>query len=272
MAGVWSLDNNGTLLTPVPDISVTGADSFAGGQPGYWDLINFVPIWFQASADGPNYFSNPPNIDWLLGDIVTHTPIGGASSVSWTSPENALADISISVWNPRNFGRDNNFELTLNNVALGAGIVGDSSDRANRVSLSVDDVPISVGDILALTFSRIDSGEDYVGMDFNIVTRSADSDGDGVDDDVDFCPDTAIPEVVPTVRLNPNHWALTDDDAVFDTVANGNGRGPNRSYITEDTAGCSCEQIIAAQGLGYGHTKHGCSISAMDDWVEFVTP
>jgi len=35
-------------------------------------------------------------------------------------------------------------------------------------------------------------------------------------------------------------------------------------------AGCSCEQIIDMQKLGDGHTKHGCSISAMDDWVDVV--
>jgi len=45
---------------------------------------------------------------------------------------------------------------------------------------------------------------------------------------------------------------------------------PRRSYTAVDTTGCSCEQIIAALGLGAGHTKHGCSISAMDEWVAFV--
>jgi len=100
----------------------------------------------------------------------------------------------------------------------------------------------------------------------------ADADGDGVLDDNDFCTDTVIPEGVPTVQLNPNHWALTDYDSVFDTLINGKDKGPNRSYIIEDTAGCSCEQIIEAQGLGGGHAKHGCSISAMDDWIELVTP
>jgi hypothetical protein len=100
----------------------------------------------------------------------------------------------------------------------------------------------------------------------------ADADGDGVLDYDDYCPETVIPEGVPTVELKPNHWALFDDDSVFDTVIKGKGKGPNRSYITEDTAGCSCQQIIEAQGLGGGHAKHGCSISAMDDWVELVTP
>jgi hypothetical protein len=99
-----------------------------------------------------------------------------------------------------------------------------------------------------------------------------DADGDGVPNDVDYCPETMIPEGVPTVQLNPNHWALFDADVVFDTVIKGKGKGPNRSYYIEDTAGCSCEQIIEMQGLGGGHAKHGCSISAMDDWVELVNP
>jgi len=101
----------------------------------------------------------------------------------------------------------------------------------------------------------------------------ADADGDGVLDYDDFCLGTVIPEEgVPTVQLNPNHWALTDSDSAFDTFIKGKDKGPNRSYIIEDTAGCSCEQIIEAQGLGGGHAKHGCSISAMDDWIELVTP
>ena len=33
------------------------------------------------------------------------------------------------------------------------------------------------------------------------------------------------------------------------------GKGPKRSYTIEDTAGCSCEQIIDALDLGKGHKK-----------------
>lgn len=97
-----------------------------------------------------------------------------------------------------------------------------------------------------------------------------DVDGDGIANDDDLCAATAIPEMVPTVQLRPNRWALIDNDFAFDTVVEGEGKGPNRSYTTEDTAGCSCEQIIELQGLGLGHTYHGCSISAMDDWVDAV--
>jgi hypothetical protein len=110
-----------------------------------------------------------------------------------------------------------------------------------------------------------------LGSDDSPLVTILDSDDDGVPDGDDMCPATVIPESVPTVRLGTNRWALVDDDFEFDTIA-AKGKGPGRSYSTADTAGCSCEQIIVAQGLGNGHTKFGCSISAMDDWVDLVTP
>ncbi len=83
----------------------------------------------------------------------------------------------------------------------------------------------------------------------------------------------ASEEGVPTMGdLKPNHWALTVTGNGFDFDTVTKGKGPNRSYTIEDTAGCSCEQIIEIQGLGDGHSKHGCSISAMDDWIDFVNP
>lgn len=48
------------------------------------------------------------------------------------------------------------------------------------------------------------------------------------------------------------------------------GNGPGLNFTIEDTAGCSCEQIIAVQGLGKGHEKFGCSTGAMEDWVALV--
>ena len=111
--------------------------------------------------------------------------------------------------------------------------------------------------------------------------RQVDGDGDGVCNPgapsagpsactgSDHCPETVIPESVPTVRVGTNRWALVDGDLDFDTTSP-TGKGPQRSYTATDTGGCSCEQIIEAQGLGVGHTKFGCSISAMDDWVNSV--
>ncbi len=100
-----------------------------------------------------------------------------------------------------------------------------------------------------------------------------DDDNDDVQDVDDVCDQTLIPELVPTVRLGVNRFALYDSDTAFDTTPpNGGGSGPGVSFSTTDTGGCSCEQIIDALGLGQGHRKFGCSISAMEAWVAVVNP
>ena len=93
------------------------------------------------------------------------------------------------------------------------------------------------------------------------------NDCDGVPSSVDFCPGTLVPESVPTRELKPNNSALTGIGGIFETAA------PNPQgvvYTIEDTAGCSCEQIVDILDLGAGHLKHGCSFSAMDEWLEFT--
>ncbi len=112
----------------------------------------------------------------------------------------------------------------------------------------------------------------------------ADGDLDGVPDAEDVCPGTAIPEGVPIVRLGVNRWALTDEDFIFDTTLPGgrrlapissfiDGRAPSVvPFTTTDTAGCSCEQIIEALGVGSGHVKFGCSTGLMRVWIKLVSP
>lgn len=110
---------------------------------------------------------------------------------------------------------------------------------------------------------QIDLDGDGIG---DLCDDCVDVDHDGVCDEADRCPGTQLPEGVPTERLGVNRFADIDGDGVFDTTSP-KGKGPGRAYTIAMTGGCSCEQIIAALGLGEGHTKFGCSISAMDDWL-----
>jgi hypothetical protein len=102
-----------------------------------------------------------------------------------------------------------------------------------------------------------------------VLAANPDEDDDGILNEDDACPDTGIPEDVPTVRLGTNRFALMDGDAVFDTSPP-NGRGPDAVFTLVDTAGCSCGQIVAALGLGKGHEKFGCSLGAMRTWENSV--
>ncbi len=99
-----------------------------------------------------------------------------------------------------------------------------------------------------------------------------DTDNDGVSDDADMCVATSFPDNVGTSKLNPNHWRVDSaDNFTFEQGKTKKGKGGSGgSYTMADTAGCTCEQIIVELDLGKGHVKHGCSNSAMADWVAFV--
>ncbi len=97
-----------------------------------------------------------------------------------------------------------------------------------------------------------------------------DSDGDGVEDDADLCADTTIPESVPTVRLLPFRYALTDGDTTFDTRSFPHFPFQPPTFTTEDTGGCSCEQILDSLNFGGFQRKFGCGLFLMKFWVRHV--
>ena len=95
----------------------------------------------------------------------------------------------------------------------------------------------------------------------------ADTDSDGVPDDTDVCPDTQLPEAVPTSGrfLLPNRFAIIDQGPEFST---GRTRPNAQTFTIFDTDGCSCEQIIDLMGLGAGHSRFGCSLGAMRTFIK----
>lgn len=98
-----------------------------------------------------------------------------------------------------------------------------------------------------------------------------DVDADGVCGDVDACPETQLPEAVPTVSLGVNRFADTDGDGLFDTVTPAR-KAPKWSFTIEQTAGCSCDQILSALGVGKGLRKYGCPLEVMTTWLSTLSP
>ena len=104
--------------------------------------------------------------------------------------------------------------------------------------------------------------------DGTVLFLLTDSDADGVSDSLDACTETRIPEGVPTIRLNPNHYALVTGDGTFDTTTPPGKSGRMPSFSIADTRGCSCEQILDRIGtLEAGERNFGCSIGTMKSWV-----
>jgi hypothetical protein len=119
-------------------------------------------------------------------------------------------------------------------------------------------------------------GDDNCSLDANADQADQDDDGLG-----DVCDDDADGDLVddiddlclfdpgydaPTSRLGTNRWADIDGDGIFDTNSKGN-KGHSGGYTIDDTAGCTCAQIIETCGYGNGHVTQGCSNSVMDWWT-----
>jgi predicted extracellular nuclease len=105
--------------------------------------------------------------------------------------------------------------------------------------------------------------------DGTVIFLTTDLDADSVPDNLDACEETRIPEGVPTLRLNPNHYALVDGDRQFDTTAPPGRVGRMPSFSIAEMAGCSCEQILdRVATLEAGERKFGCSVETMKNWTE----
>jgi hypothetical protein len=317
----WSVNNLGqTKPGSTDEDKVIDLGPFGITTDSSISGLNFVPAGFS----GAGSFKV---VSWSGGswyDIVLSPDGSGtfdvvSSTLEATLPGGPEGFVFIAAGNPGfsnnslliaefSSGKVSVYELDAN----GDPLVGTRRDFITGLSGAEGAVidPLT-GDFL---FSTFGGGSRIIRVQGFLPPPMPDSDGDGVNDDADFCPDTAagdevddvgcsdaqvdadsdgvcdpnaasggplqctgvdmcadtlIREGVPTVRLGTNRWALVDDNLEFDTTAP-KGKGPGRSYSTTNTAGCSCEQIIEELGLGNGHTKFGCSISAMDDWLGLV--
>jgi hypothetical protein len=237
---------------------ISNGTPFAGFVSGTTTVpgesASFSGTWFVNSGGNPDpgtgviYIVDPGNPNLVRATI----------TASWSTivqPGFDIATISIAVQSSASGG--NLGALPAAFAGLGVtepnGFIGIQGSFRDPVTAAVVSIPSNL---------TIQYG----------AAPNADCDGDGVANSVDVCPGTVLPEQnVPSIGLGTNRFADTDGDGVFDTTAP-KGKGPQKSFTIQDTAGCSCEQIIVEQGLGEGHEKYGCSISAMEDWINLVTP
>lgn len=167
--GPWSYNQGSAPLPLVP--SFTWAP--IPGQPAWAPSNNpgdFLPVWLKARTAGPGGF------DFLAGDVLVHTTDGfngarsGLANVTWTSPFTGTADISGSLWNIRNIGRSNTWQLLDNGSVIASGFLasGDGHGRLNPETFAFTSLALTAGDTLELLLSRNSGAGDFVGIDFAI--------------------------------------------------------------------------------------------------------
>ena len=220
--------------------------------------------WMTADPTGSG------DLDFLImGDLNAYLQEDPVIAIENAGYTNLLSTFVANSYSFLFDGQTGALDHALSSPDLAAQVTGVAEWHINADEADATDYNLDFGrnpDIFDGAMPYRASDHDPIVVGLNLI---GDLDNDGVLNSDDFCAGTVIPETVPTWRLNPNRWALGDGDFDFDTVSK--GQGPGRSYSTTDTAGCSCAQIVEAQGLGNGHTKFGCSIGVMDNWVELVT-
>lgn len=95
------------------------------------------------------------------------------------------------------------------------------------------------------------------------VVPAPDTDGDGVIDRDDRCPDTELPEPMPP-RWKRNRYLANGSGVFVDPV------GREAGTTLADTAGCSGTQIIEAADLHRHHTRFGLTRRAIERWVDHL--
>lgn len=259
----------GSVATNVTSEVSGTVDGFTVTGPPATDDLEIAFITFSKSFSG--------SVE--AGDVVTLTfnienlsETAGVSSLSFIDDLNAALPGLEAIGLPITDFCGEGSELSgTTSLVFSGGTLLPGGSCTFSVDLQVPE-DAEAGDYLNVTSDLLSAGLPVADPATATLTvfEDVDSDDDGVLDGDDVCPGTVIPEGVPTRELKPNRYALVDEDFIFDTVVPPGG-GPGETFTTTDTAGCSCEQIIEALGLGQGHVKFGCSLGAMRNWVDIVS-
>jgi hypothetical protein len=226
--GVWTYRAGSVVM------AYDGAAANAVAVPGWVGLDGYLPVWFKYT--GANYF------DIHKCDVFVHSANDdseGIANILWTSPSAGTIDVSGAAWfgaeDGSQSGRSSVWSLWLNGTLLTSGEVsdGDAYNRSSpfRFSLGsggagvLQNISVTPGDQIMFQV-RKESGTfgTFVGVQWTITPAGVppppcnDSDGDGVSDCSDNCPNTPNPD-----------QADSDGDGIGDAC----GGCPNASFAED---------------------------------------
>lgn len=120
-----------------------------------------------------------------------------------------------------------------------------------------------VGNSYDVTLTVLGSNGQTDTCSSTLSISDTDSDGDGVLDCDDLCPDSVLDDVN---SLKNNHFQYDDASKTeFSTVkANLKGNGNQASFTISQTRGCTCTDIVATCDYGQGFLNFGCSKGVME--------
>jgi uncharacterized protein (DUF608 family) len=142
------------------------------------DLGADQPAWKSREGDVPGWFKSQGRGKWDLpaGRVGCHT----ATTLRWTSPIAGEIQIEGGLWQARNFGRDQHWELVRNATSLASGTLHWGPSSAKPLSIAPDSggntgltLRVDEGDAIELCLGESSSG-DFVGVDLTIRTASGD--------------------------------------------------------------------------------------------------
>lgn len=203
--GVWRL-----YKAPGELFTTNQANYWGDGDQQAWadepyPLYTHVPVWMKVTDTlRIGEFAD-------VGTVIVHGAESWRTSteftsVTWTSPADGIARIAGGAWVMKNF-RPMNWELRKNGATLSSGGLypSDPYTKDNPFNFANGsggaaalNVPVVQNDVLELLVYRQSTAtySTFVGIDYRIIFGDPDSDGDGVSDNEDECPDSDLSSAV----------------------------------------------------------------------------
>lgn len=163
--GVWSFTQGSTPLEHY--FSLTANPINTALEDGYWgtgsNLNINTPEVAKVTKDG-SATGTYTNADFLSGDVILHSPNGGAPLfINWTAPSAGTIDVSGGTWYAHSpVARSNDFQITLGSLTLATDVVSSTANnsRDNAFSFNFSDLAVAAGTVLSIRYSPT-SGQSF---------------------------------------------------------------------------------------------------------------